>query len=104
MDSSTFYKIYLPALKQALEEDHINYGFMVRSPAYFIGQTFGNEIMMLLEQEYANDPFIILVEEYFDAKTHYAPDFKGIPIGEVKAGILEQLRAMEEQLNANEMK
>ncbi|RAJ06486.1 hypothetical protein LX64_01613 [Chitinophaga skermanii] len=92
MNKTEFYKIYLPALRKALEEDHINLGFCVRSPEYFIVENVLPGIVRLIDTEWSDDAFIIEVDEYFDAVSHYAEDYKGIPIYMAKENIIRQMQ------------
>ncbi|WPV66704.1 hypothetical protein [Chitinophaga sp. LS1] len=89
MDIRFFYSIYLPALTRALNEDDKNYGFFVNSPESFIDKDIELEIESFIDNELANDIFINMVDEYFDAKSHYFKEMNGVDIDIVKNQIIE---------------
>ncbi|RAJ75619.1 hypothetical protein CLV59_109233 [Chitinophaga dinghuensis] len=94
MDNETFYRIYLPALKEALAQDSINHGFFVYPPEYFIDKSVEGEIESFIENELAEDKLIQLVDEYFDAKSHYATEVRGVPIQIIKGRIINEMNVV----------
>jgi len=98
MDRVNFYKIYLPALQKALDNDNSNHGFFVYPPEYYIDKMVEREVEYCMDVELGTDVFIQQVEEYFDAKSHYALDVRGVPIQLVKEKILNEMHTIERSL------
>lgn len=78
MKSQDFYKIYLPALEKAFQNDGVNDGFYVKGPEEYIDSIFLHEITQYLEEN--EDAFLEKVAYYFDAKSHYFPSIQGVDI------------------------
>lgn len=82
-----FYKIYLPALEKALQNDEVNEGFYVKSPEDYINPESIEEVTRYLEEN--EDEFLEKVAYYFDAKSHNFPSIQGVDIEVYK----EQLKS-----------
>ncbi|MCS4304936.1 hypothetical protein DRF65_10895 [Chryseobacterium pennae] len=78
MRSHDFYKIYLPALEKALQNDEVNEGFYVKGPEDYINQESIEEATRYLEEN--EDEFLEKVAYYFDAKSHNFPSIQGVDI------------------------
>ncbi|NIG55964.1 hypothetical protein [Chitinophaga sp. Cy-1792] len=100
MTSTEFWILYLPALRQALDNDDINEGFLVRGPECYLDAAQLPLVDDFITSVMAEDPFLILVEEYFDAKTHYAESFKGQSILIVREEIVRKMEEKTRLLNS----
>lgn len=89
MDIRQFYSIYLPVLTRALQEDDKNYGFSVSSPESYLDEDKVSEIELFIDNELANNEFINMVDEYFDAKSHYFKKMNGVDVDTIKDQIIE---------------
>ncbi|MGE8553546.1 MAG: hypothetical protein ACN6OB_06355 [Chryseobacterium jejuense] len=78
MKPQKFYKIYLPALEKALQNDEVNEGFYVKGPEDYIDPECIEEITLYLEEN--EDGFLEKVAYYFDAKSHNFPSIQGVDI------------------------
>ncbi|MEJ5104994.1 hypothetical protein [Chryseobacterium sp. MYb328] len=87
MRSHDFYKIYLPALEKALQNDEVNEGFYVKGPEDYIDPKLIEKVTQYLE-EYEDD-FLKKVAYYFDEKSHNFPSIQGVDIEVYK----EQLKS-----------
>lgn len=97
MNKLDFYREYLPALLKALDEDSTNYGFRVNSPEFYMDKSKVKEIELFMKAELSNDKFIELVENYFDAKSHYADTINGVPLDFLKSQILEEVKRLKSE-------
>lgn len=50
MKPQDFYKIYLPALEKAFQNDEVNDGFYVKGPEEYIDSIFLDEVTRYLEE------------------------------------------------------
>jgi hypothetical protein len=91
MDIRQFYSIYLPALNKALQEDYKNYGFCVYSPEYYVGEDKLVEIESFIDNELANNKFVNMVDEYFDAKSHNFKKMDGVDLDTIKDEIVKRM-------------
>jgi hypothetical protein len=91
MEKREFYNIYFAGLKKALENDHINYGYHVHAPDYYIDKDIVRIVYSFMENKMAEDNFINFVEEYFDAKSHNFPDVGNVDIDTAKCMILNEM-------------
>lgn len=82
MKPQDFYKIYLPALEKAFQNDVINHGFHVKGPEEYIDPMFLDEVTQYVEEN--EDEFLEKVAYYFDAKSHYFPSVKDVDIEVIK--------------------
>lgn len=101
MEEKEFYSYYLPALEKALMQDHINEGYRVRGPSFFIE---GSRNKRLLIDNYVDkmsgvDKFLDKVGIYFDAISHYFDEIDGVEIEGFKRVILEELKEKRTSLN-----
>jgi hypothetical protein len=94
MNKQQFYKIYIPALREALEHDDKNYSFCVYSPDFYIASEIGLEMENYIEDELADDKFIELVDYYFDAKSHYANEINGVGLDLIKKKIIQGMEKL----------
>ncbi|MEM6516642.1 MAG: hypothetical protein AAF688_10705 [Bacteroidota bacterium] len=97
MREETFFKIYLPALEEALLKDYINYGYNVAGPDWYIkDEKTRREIYLFEENNFEN--FKDLFESvalYFDALSHNFEEIKGTDIHQFKIklfGIIENYK------------
>jgi hypothetical protein len=92
MGKQELLKTYMIALLEAINNDHINYGYLVKSPEWYLTLNTENEIENYynskLDKEF--NEFHDLVAYYFDAKSHNFPDLQGIPLELVREKILTQ--------------
>lgn len=99
MNLDNFYKIYIPALEKALENDNINYGFYVRDPSDYI-QCSSDELRQIdlfLDKISGKNKFLDMVAYYFDAKSHNFPSIENVDINLYKQNILFQIRTLKEE-------
>lgn len=87
MKIQDFYKIYLPALEKAFQNDEVNNEFYVKGPEEYIDPIFLDEVTSYLEKN--EDEFLEKIAYYFDARSHNFPSIQGIAIDAYK----EQLKS-----------
>ncbi len=87
MKTQDFYKIYIPALEKAFQNDGVNEGFYVKGPEDYINPESIEEVTRYLEEN--EDEFLEKVAYYFDAKSHNFPSIQGVDIEVYK----EQLKS-----------
>lgn len=87
MKTQDFYKIYIPALEKAFQNDEVNEGFYVKGPEDYINPESIEEVTRYLEEN--EDEFLEKVAYYFDAKSHNFPSIQGVDIAIYK----EQLKS-----------
>lgn len=92
MDKQALVNLYLKALEEALANDHINHGFLVKSPDCFLNVEISNKIELYYDtkEDKAFNKFYDLVAYYFDAKSHNFPDLNGVSLDLVKEMIIKQ--------------
>jgi hypothetical protein len=88
MKQEDFFRIYLPALERALENDEINSGFYTKNPEDFIEEKYQQEIEEHIENTDEYKFFLNWVIDYFDAKSHYFDSINDIPIYEFRNKII----------------
>ncbi|RAJ08774.1 hypothetical protein LX64_01428 [Chitinophaga skermanii] len=91
MDERFFFKVYLNALENALKNDHHNYGYLVKSPDFYMDSETMHEIDRFIEEALPNREFIDFVEEYFDAKSHNFPDVGKMDIDDARKYIIDEI-------------
>ncbi|RXM49683.1 MULTISPECIES: hypothetical protein [unclassified Chryseobacterium] len=89
MKPQDFYKIYLPALEKAFQNDEVNDGFYVKGPEEYIDSIFLDEVTQYLEEN--EDAFLEKVAYYFDAKSHYFPSINEIDIDVYKKELRDEI-------------
>jgi hypothetical protein len=92
MDKQALVNSFLMALEEALANDHINHGFLVKSPDWYLDAEVSNKIESYYDSEEnrAFNKFFDLVEYYFDAKSHNFPELNGVSLDLVKEMIIKQ--------------
>lgn len=93
MKPEEFYKIYLPALEKAFQNDDINEGFYVKGPEEYIDSIFLDDVTQYVEKN--EDEFLEKVAYYFDAKSHYFPSIEKVDVDVYKKELIDEtLRIM----------
>ncbi|WP_347216329.1 hypothetical protein [Chryseobacterium sp.] len=99
MKPEEFYKIYLPALEKAFQNDDINEGFYVKGPEEYIDSIFLEEMTQYLEEN--EDEFLEKIAYYFDAKSHNFPSIQGIDIEVYKKELIDGTLIIKKNLFRN---
>lgn len=89
MEKKDFYKLYLPALELALNNDSINYGFYVKSPEDYLDNEIAIKLINYLEKN--EDDFTEKVAYYFDAKSHNFPSIQNVDINDYRKDIIKEI-------------
>ncbi|MDW9382600.1 hypothetical protein [Chryseobacterium sp. JV558] len=89
MKKEEFYKIYIPALEKAFQNDSINLGFYVKSPEDYIDDEVLCQIDQYLEEN--EDIFLENIAYYFDAKSHNFSSVQGIKIDLYKTVLIDEM-------------
>jgi len=89
MEKKDFYKIYIPALELALNNDSINYGFYVKSPEDYLDDQIAKQLTEYLENN--EDYFTEKVAYYFDARSHNFPSIQNINIDDYKNDLISEI-------------
>ena len=84
MDNKDFFKIYIPALELALNNDSINYGYYVRGPEYYIKKKYQNQIDSFIENSTEFSIFFDMVGYYFDSISHNFHNIQGVKLNDYK--------------------
>jgi hypothetical protein len=94
MELNVFYNKYITALEKALELDHIDHGFLVKDPVFYIDGTIAElqEFDVFLDEVAGKNRFLDKVAYYFDAKSHNFPDIQGKNIEIYKQDIIEDIK------------
>lgn len=102
MKPITFFNYYLKALYKALENDHINYGFLVKSPSWYYPKEDLNlcrELMTFEDSHYAEFPLLENAGVYFDAKSHGFDDVGDLDIDTYKKQLIEEMIKLSTKYN-----
>lgn len=99
MKKENFYKIYLPALEKAFQNDTINFGFYVKSPEDYLDDELADKIEQYLEEH--KDEFPEKVAYYFDAKSHNFPFVQGLSIDCYKADLMAEISKIKKEFSIN---
>lgn len=101
MNNEIFFKYYLPSLKKALSEDHINYGFHVKDPSWFYpkDKILNKEITDFEDSHYQEFPILEIVAYYFDSKSHHFPDVGKMNIDECRKYIIKEMNLLAQIYN-----
>lgn len=96
MDDKLFFTYYLPALKQALSEDEIDYVFLVKSPSWFYPKETNlyRELIKYEDSNYVEYPILEMVAYYFDSKSHNFPDVGKIDIRTCRERIITEMNIL----------
>lgn len=87
LQRADFYKLYIPALEQALKNDSVNTGFYVKPPEDYLDIELAKQVAEYLEEK--EDAFTEKVAYYFDAKSHYFPSIQNIHIDDYKEDLIK---------------
>lgn len=101
MDDKTFFSYYIPALKKALSEDHINYGFLVKSPDWFYSEEISDIIDDYEDTIYKKYPILDIVYAYFDSLSHNFPDVGNMSIEECREYIVREMDKLSKKFDIN---
>jgi len=101
MDNTTFYSIYIPALEEALENDHIDYGFHVKGPDFYIDKKYLIDVDSYIQNSGDNEDFFNRIAYYFDAISHNFPNILGVTLYTYKKNILENIESLKQKYNLN---
>jgi len=94
MDKITFLNFYLKALDEALDNDHINYGFQVKGPDWYYPHQDESVLEAIIKYEnmhYDEFPLLNMVDLYFDSKSHYFPDVGDVDIDSYRNLIIKEM-------------
>lgn len=89
MKTEDFYKIYIPALEKALQNDSINLGFYVKSPEDYLDDEVSAQIDQYSDEN--GDVFLEKVAYYFDAKSHNFSFVQEVEIDLYKADLIAEM-------------
>lgn len=102
MQTNTFLNYYLKALYKALENDHVNYGFLVKSPSWYYPEDNKDlyyELMTFEDTHYLEIPLLEKVGVYFDAKSHGFDKIDNIDINDYREKIIKGMIRLSEEYN-----
>jgi|GEM_PF-1422272 len=97
MDNKIFFKYYIPALKKALVEDHINYGSMIKGPDWWYPKELYEDMEIFEESHYEEYPLLEHAAYYFDAKGHGFSEMFYLSIDDYRKKVLRELSEIEEE-------
>ncbi|TZF92343.1 hypothetical protein FW781_21640 [Chryseobacterium panacisoli] len=94
MKTEDFYKIYIPALEKAFQNDSINLVFYVKSPEDYLDDEVSAQI-----DQYSNENEDVFLEKgayFFDAKSHNFSNMMkmGIPLSMLMNLVLSRCSGM----------
>ncbi|MDR3022480.1 hypothetical protein [Chryseobacterium sp.] len=89
MKTEDFYKIYIPALEKAFQNDSLNLGFYIKSPEDYLDDEVSAQIDHYLEEN--ENVFLEKVAYYFDAKSHNFSSVQGVKIDLYKADLIAEM-------------
>lgn len=92
MTNKLFFSYYLVALKEALSQDEINYGFLVRPPSWFYPPKMYNALERYEESHYNEFPLLEKVAYYFDAKSHNFSTVESVEINIYRNSLIEEAK------------
>jgi hypothetical protein len=94
MKNQLFFSYYFIALREALEQDNVNNGFLVKSPNWF----YPKELYQILEEyeesHYDEFPLLEKVSYYFDAKSHGFSNIGGVNIVSYRQYIIKETKEL----------
>ncbi|MFK7814525.1 MAG: hypothetical protein AB8B59_18660 [Maribacter sp.] len=96
MNRIDFYKVYIPALELAFQNDDVNYGFHVKGPDHFIESNLVNQIDQFITDN--EDTFLENVAYYFDAKSHSFSSFEWVPIEFFKSNLVSEMQKIKKTI------
>lgn len=99
MEVKEFYIIYLSALEEALANDHINNGFLVKGPDFYIDDRYLISIENFIDQRSNYVDFLDNVAYYFDAKSHNFPSINDILITDYRESIIKEMKEIRFKYN-----
>jgi hypothetical protein len=101
MKDKNFYKLYIPALISAFDNENNCEQYNVKGPDFYIKapKDIKVEIIDYIEKETGKNKFLDSVAYYFDAKSHGFPDIQGVNIHDYKEMILNEITIIRKQLN-----
>lgn len=94
MDDKLFFSYYLPALKQALSEDEVDYGFLVKDPSWFYPIELTEILDTYEDKIYKTYRLLDNVYGYFDSKSHNFPDVGKMDISTCREKIIEEMNVL----------
>lgn len=95
MDDKSFFKNYLPALKQALSEDHIVKDYFIKDPSWFYPEELMKDLELYEDSHYEEYPLLEKAAYYFHAVSHNFPSFDGIEISNYRKLIVDEMKRLE---------
>lgn len=98
MNKEVFYKIYLPALRKALEKDN---GITIPDPERYIEDKELRQQISIYIDRVTDDEFVDKVGYYLDARIHNFPDVGNVSIIDCKEEIWKELLALEQKFAEN---
>lgn len=94
MDDKLFFTYYLPALKQALLEDHIIHNYPMKEPSDFYPIEVSLALSNYEDIIYNKYPLLDIVEGYFDYENMYNPDYGEKEIERCRNKILTEMNVI----------
>jgi hypothetical protein len=98
-DWRTFFKSYLPALREAIANDHINLGFLVKGPEWYLDEPTRKKAEKLAGMPGVFDHLFSMVDIYFDAKSHGFPNIDDEDVDEYRSKLRDEITRIERQFN-----
>ncbi|NDV66563.1 hypothetical protein [Bacteroides sp. 224] len=90
--NNMFFSYYLLALKEALSQDEVNYGFFTKSPSWFYPKELYVALERYEESHYDEFPLLEKVACYFDAKSHNFPTIESVEINIYRDSLIEEAK------------
>ena len=101
MNEQEFFKLYISALEKALSKDHINHGYNVYGPDWYVEDSDVRNQMDSFE-ETNFEKYSSLFEKvaiYFDAKSHNFKTIEGLNTEEYKQKLKEEISVYKSKFN-----
>ena len=97
-----YFKIYVPAAQQAVNEAKHSAQFEVKGPSYFVSQDEATYLDEHEDEAYAHEPRIFdVVTLYIDAQDHRFDEIDGIPVDDYKRQVLQMLKDLQSRYSAH---
>jgi len=98
MTENTFFKLYLPAVEEAIKNDNQNSGYYVKLPIDYVDEKYLKEADLFIDSHYESHKiFFDLISIYFDAKSHYFTEVQGQSIDSYRNKLIEYIDTLKNQ-------